>query len=164
MSGTSPFEAQLVNLINDYFAAVKSPGISYRLKEGHWATQFIDVLVDSKNHAHYLAIECKSISVNKTSKFYFSGWSVDKKGRHQVDRISDFIQKGQRFGILAAQLRQGKGQRNEIYLIPWHHVKAAYDAGVKGIDPADLPGKYPKLEKVDGVLNWDYCIHCLRQL
>ena len=165
MAGYSPFEAQVVTLINDYFLETKQPGIAFRLKQSHFYTQFIDILVDSKDHAHYLAIECKSISINKKypPKFYFSKWTIDKKGRHQIDRISEFIQKGQRFGILAAQLRQGKGRPVENYLVPWTHVETAFKAGEKSIDPAVIKETYPKLEKIDGVLNLEYCISALRQ-
>jgi hypothetical protein len=164
MVGTSPFEAKTVRLINEYFEQRQIPGIAFRLKQSRFYTQMVDVLVDSGNRAHYLAIECKSIDPKKTQKFYFSSWTTDKKGRHQIERIAEFVLKSQRFGILAAEIRHGTGGiPNDIYLIPWSHVASAFLNGEKAVDPAELPGAYPKLMKVDGVLNFESCILALRQ-
>jgi Holliday junction resolvase len=128
--------------------------------------QFLDVIVDSINPAHYLGIECKSFSPPET-KVYFSKFSVTKKGEHQVTRISKFIKDTGRFGVLAIELRgSGRGPiLNTIFLVPWHHVEAWYNAGQKSIDPTWLSENgYPVLKKVDGVLNWEWAMWQLRQL
>lgn len=172
--GSSPFEGRLVKLINGHFDG-KEPeaAIAFRLKQSRFGTQHIDVLVDSINKAHYLAIECKSIGPPEEKgqphrKLYFSDFSVDKKGEHQITRIGRFLRKGGRFGILAIELRKGKGkgpqQTNDIYFIPFHHVEAWFEAGIKGIDSASLDGNFPKLEKVKGLLNWDFVMSELRNL
>jgi len=163
MAGYSPFESRIVRLINDdFFSATGQPGLAFRLKQSRWNTQLIDVLVDSGSRAHYLAIECKSIDPKKTRKFYFSAW--DRKGRHQVETISEFVDKSQRFGIMAAEIRQGRGPiPNQIFLIPWQHVDDAYQGGKVGIDPNDLPDKYPQLKKIKGTLNLESCLSLLRQ-
>jgi hypothetical protein len=165
MPGYSPFENRVVRLINeDYFSVTGRPGFAYRLKQSRWNTQFIDVLVDAMSRAHYLAIECKSIDPLKTKKFYFSAWTLNRKGKHQVETISDFIEKSQRFGILAAEIRKGRGPTpNHIFLLPWSHVNDLFVQGAVGIDPAKLPGEYPQLQKVDGVLNLETCLSQLRQ-
>ena len=165
MSGSSPFEARLVRLVNTYFKDTESPGFAFRLKQSHFYTQFLDVLVDSINPAHYLGIECKSTQADKI--YFSSNFSVDKKGEHQVTRISKFIKDTGRFGVLAIELRgSGRGPiLNTIFLVPWHHVEAWYNAGQKSIDPIWLSENgYPVLKKVDGVLNWDWVMSQLRQL
>lgn len=164
MPGTSPFETKVVKLINEYFERTQTPGLAYRLKQSHFYTQYVDVLVDAASKAHYMAIECKSINPTKTRKFYFSSWTTDKKGNHQIDRISEFCRKSQRYGVLAVEIRSGSGGvPNEIYLIPWFHVQYMFDENVKAIDPDVLEGKYPRLVKENGVLNFEYCVHKLRQ-
>lgn len=167
MPGSSPFEGKLVKLINDeYFKVRQRPGFAYRLKQSRWNTQFIDVLVDSSSKSLYLAIECKSIDPKKTKKFYFSAWTLGRKGKHQVETISEFVEKTQRFGIMAAEIRRGSGPiPNDIFLIPWSHVVYAFETGEKSIDPAKLPDKYPRLIKNhSGVLNLDECLQKLRKL
>jgi hypothetical protein len=164
MAGYSPFEGRVVKLINeDYFSALQRPGFAYRLKQSRWNTQFIDVLVDSRSPGFYLAIECKSIDPKKTKKFYFSSWQR-VSGKHQVDTISEFVDKTQRFGIMAAEIRKGRGPiPNDVFLIPWAHVRNAYETGKKAIDPAQLPGTYPRLKKVGGLLNLEECLAALIQ-
>jgi hypothetical protein len=170
MPGSSPFEGRLVKLINDYFDATDSFGIAYRLKQSAFRGHYIDVIVDAINRAHYLAIECKSISPphdleEPYRKLYFSDFSVDKNGEHQITRIGKFLKKGGRFGILAIELRKGQGKgMNDIYFIPFHHVEAWYEGGVKAVDTSALEDNYPKLKKDKGVLNWEWVMSQLRQL
>jgi hypothetical protein len=164
MPGYSSFENRVVKLINDdYFTPTNRSGFAYRLKQSRWNTQFIDVLVDSGSRAFYLAIECKSINPKKTKKFYFSSW--ERTGKHQVETISEFVDRTQRFGIMAAEIRKGQGPTpNDIFLIPWSHVRNAYETGKKAINPNDLPTKYPQLKKdADGLLNLEKCLSDLRQ-
>jgi len=77
-----------------------------------------------------LGIECKSISVEKgASALYFKQhFIVDKKGKHQVERISEFLRQTGRRGFLAVELRMGGGQSKQTYLIPWDIVKKRYQA------------------------------------
>jgi hypothetical protein len=163
MSGTSPSENRIVKLINEYLSATEQPGLAYRLKQSRFYTQYIDVLVDSRNPDHYLAIEVKSINPTKTSKFYFSSWKRSK-GKHQITTITEFIEDTGRFGILAAEIKQGRGpKQNEFYLLPWSHVCGAFLEGEVAIDPKDLPGKYPQLKKdANGLLNLEKCLSDLR--
>ena len=163
MAGTSPSENRLVKLINAHLAATAQQGFAFRLKQSRFFTQFIDILVDSRDPQHYLAIESKSINPKKTAKFYYSSWKRSQ-GKHQIETITEFVEDTGRFGILAAEIKQGSGpKRNEIYLIPWSHVCASFLEGEVGIDPKDLPGKYPQLIENDGVLNLDECLRILRK-
>jgi hypothetical protein len=164
IAGTSPFEGKLVRLFNEYFEQTNLHGFAFRLKQGRFSTQFIDVLVDSRSPGYYLAVEAKSIDPRKTAKYYFSSWQR-VSGRNQVETISEFVNKTQRFGIMAAEIRQGRGPiPNDIFLIPWSHVEYAFETGKKAINPTDLPGKYPQLKKdVDGLLNLEKCLSDLRQ-
>lgn len=127
------FEATLVRSYNSFFNEYDIKALAYRLKQSRFYTQFLDVIVDSSDPTFYLGIECKSISVEKgASGLYFSQhFTVDKKGVHQIDRISDFLEKTGRRGFLAVELRLGVGQTREAHLIPWATVQNKYRAQEK---------------------------------
>jgi len=122
------FEHLLVNSFNVYIEENCIKAISYRLKQHRFTPQFLDVLVDSLNPDLYLGIECKSISVDKgANALYFSQhFTVDKKGAHQIERISDYLTKSGRRGFLAVELRMGTGHGREAYMIPWEELKKRY--------------------------------------
>jgi hypothetical protein len=108
----------LVNSFNAYIEEKGIRAISYRLKQHRFTPQFLDVLVDSLNPDLYLGIECKSISVDKgANALYFSQhFTVDKKGIHQIERISEYLNKSGRLGFLAVELRLGTRKRREAYM------------------------------------------------
>ncbi|HEY3360788.1 MAG TPA: hypothetical protein VGK06_02900 [Methanosarcina sp.] len=122
------FERMLVNSFNAYIEENGIRAISYRLKQHRFTPQFLDVLVDSLNPDLYLGIECKSISVEKgANALYFSQhFTVDKNGVHQVERISDYLDKSGRRGFLAVELRLGPGHGREAYMVPWNELKKKY--------------------------------------
>ena len=122
------FEHMLVNSFNAYIEENGIRAVSYRLKQHRFTPQFLDVLVDSLNPDLYLGIECKSISADKgTNALYFSQhFNVDKKGIHQIERISNYLNKSGRRGFLAVELRLGTGHRREAYMIPWEELKKKY--------------------------------------
>ena len=122
------FERLLVNSFNSYIEERGIRAISYRLKQHRFTPQFLDVLVDSLNPDLYLGIECKSISVDKgANALYFSQhFTVDKKGIHQIERISDYLSKSGRRGFLAVELRMGIGHDREAYMIPWEDLRKKY--------------------------------------
>lgn len=119
------FERGLVTSFNNYFREKHIRGISYRLKQHRFTAQFLDVLVDSLNPDYYLGIECKSISVEKGAKalYFTQHFTTDKKGVHQIERISDFLSESGRCGFLAVELRYGAGHPREAYAIPWNDIK-----------------------------------------
>ncbi|MDD3318026.1 MAG: hypothetical protein PHY07_11240, partial [Methanosarcina sp.] len=119
------FERMLVNSFNTYIEEKGIRAISYRLKQHRFTPQFLDVLVDSLNPDLYLGIECKSISVDKgANALYFSQhFTVDKNGVHQIERISDYLNKSGRRGFLAVELRMGAGYSREAYMIPWDELE-----------------------------------------
>jgi len=118
------FERGLVSSFNAYFKENNIKGISYRLKQHRFTPQFLDVLVDSLNPDYYLGIECKSISVEKGTKalYFTQHFTTDKKGVHQIERITDFLKSSGRCGFLAAELRFGVGHARQAYAIPWKDV------------------------------------------
>ena len=122
------FEHMLVNSFNAYIEENGIRAISYRLKQHRFTPQFLDVLVDSLNPDLYLGIECKSISVDKgANALYFSQhFTVDKNGIHQIERISDYLNKSGRRGFLAVELRLGPGHGREAYMIPWNELAKKY--------------------------------------
>lgn len=124
------FEHMLVNSFNAYIEENRIRAISYRLKQHRFTPQFLDVLVDSLNPDLYLGIECKSISVEKgANALYFSQhFTVDKNGTHQIERISNYLNKSGRRGFLAVELRLGPGHGREAYMIPWNELEKKYFA------------------------------------
>lgn len=124
------FERGLVTSFNNYFQANTIHGISYRLKQHRFTSQFLDVLVDSLNPDYYLGIECKSISVEKGSKalYFTQHFTTDKKGVHQITRISDFLDHSGRTGFLAVELRFGAGHSRQAYAIPWKDILERFNS------------------------------------
>lgn len=124
------FESTLLRSFNLFFEQHGIRGVCHRLKQSRFATQIVDLLVDSLNPDYYLAVECKSIDATRIGALYFSQhFTVDKKGVHQVERISDFLERSGRTGFLAVELRCGSGRRKNAYMIPWEHVAARFKEG-----------------------------------
>lgn len=128
MDFMTEFERVLVNSFNAYIEEKGIRAISYRLKQHRFTSQFLDVLVDSLDPDLYLGIECKSISVEKGANalYYSQHFTVDKKGIHQIDRISDYLSKSGRRGFLAVELRLGVGHGREAYMVPWEELEKSY--------------------------------------
>jgi hypothetical protein len=128
MDFMTEFERVLVNSFNAYIEEKGIRAISYRLKQHRFTSQFLDVLVDSLDPDLYLGIECKSISVDKgaTALYFTQHFTVDKKGVHQIDRISDYLDKSGRRGFLAVELRLGMGHGREAYMVPWEELEKSY--------------------------------------
>jgi hypothetical protein len=101
------FERVLVNSFNSFFKEAGIHALSYRLKQHRFTAQFLDVLVDSINPDLYLGVECKSISVEKGAcALYFSQhFTTDKNGKHQIVRISDYLQSTGRRGIPCCRVK-----------------------------------------------------------
>jgi hypothetical protein len=141
------FERTLVTSFNVHFQAKEISALAYRLKQSRFATQFLDVLVDSLNPDLYLGIECKSISVDKgaTALYFSQHFTVDKKGNHQIDRISKYLKQTGRKGFLAVELRNGVGHGREAYMIPWNELEKAYKTKNK-LTLAEIQS-YPQLSR-----------------
>ena len=143
--GGSRFEREIVQCFNRYFTEHRKLGFSYRLKQGFFNTQFVDVLVDSSTPDFYLAVECKSLKGTRLS--FTSNFHKDKEGVHQIDHISEFIRRTGRTGYIAVEFRGGR--KNEAYLAPWYLVDTYYTGKQKSI-PKDAFEKYVRLERVTG--------------
>lgn len=146
------FERELVLSFNAFFESTNIRGISHRLKQHRFTPQFLDVLVDSLDPDYYLGIECKSISVDKgANALYFTQhFTVDKKGVHQIDRISDFLRRSGRTGYLAVELRMGAGCARKAHIIPWDKLNERYhDASSLKYTVEEIQ-TYPEIKREKG--------------
>ena len=144
------FERALVNSFNSFFQNEEIEGIAHRKKQHRFSSQLCDVLVDSPHESFYLAIENKSVKTDSTNKLYFSTpFSESEKG-HQVDRISDFIDRSGRKGYLAVEFRRGRGRSRKAYMVPWEDLRDTYESGEPGMSLERIT-EYPELfrEKED---------------
>lgn len=120
----SDFENDLKNAINTNLEEI-GEGIAYRRKQAQYTSQILDVIVDNP----YIGIECKSVSKKSSKKLYFSQhFSED-----QVERTTEFLDKSDRAGFLALEIRRGRGKSRQAYLIPWWWVHLTKISGYSGI-------------------------------
>jgi hypothetical protein len=92
------------------------------------------VLADSPDPSYCLSIECKSII---DRKLYFSQhFHAGRNNVHPVEAITDFLAETGRRGFLAVEFRQGPGEANEAFLIPWPVVVDHFRAN-RGITIGD---------------------------
>lgn len=127
------FERELVKAFNQFFEEENINGIAHRKKQHRFSSQLCDVLVDSEHDMFYLAIENKSVKTSSTNKLYFSQHFSVSDGGHQVERISDFLDKSGRKGLLAVELKRGRGRPREAYVVPWSVIREKYEAGETGL-------------------------------
>lgn len=120
------FERDMVICLNRYFSENRKRGFAYRLKQATYNTQYVDIIVDSREPGYYLAVECKSLLGTRLS--FSSNFHKDKDGIHQIDNISCFIGSTGRTGYLAVEFRGGR--KNEAYMMPWTKVLEYYDTEV----------------------------------
>ena len=148
----SEFERSLVNTLNTAFREANKRAVAHRIKQSRFTSQVVDVLVDSLDPEYYLAIECKSISLEKGAKaLYFSQhFTVDGRGVHQLIHMREYIGLSGRRGILAVELRKGQGKRREVHLIPWCTVIRRFDSGAVGFSVEEIES-YPSIDS--GILN-----------
>lgn len=127
------FERELVKAFNQFFEDEEINGIAHRKKQHRFSSQLCDVLVDSEHDMFYLAIENKSVKTSSTNKLYFSQHFSVSDGGHQVERISDFLDKSGRKGLLAVELKRGRGRPREAYIVPWSVIREKYENGEAGL-------------------------------
>ncbi|KGK98295.1 hypothetical protein LI82_11305 [Methanococcoides methylutens] len=146
------FERELVQSFNAFFEKNNVRGIAHRLKQHRFTPQFLDVLVDSLNPDYYMGIECKSISVEKgANALYFTQhFTVDKKGSHQIDRISDFLRRSGRNGFLAVELRMGAGCARKAHIIPWDDLYSRFHDESSLKYTVEEIQTYPPIERKSG--------------
>jgi hypothetical protein len=127
------FERELVNAFNSFFDDEEIQGIAHRKKQHRFSSQLCDVLVDSEHDMFYLAIENKSVKEDATNKLYFSQHFSESDGGHQVARISDFLDRSGRTGLLAVEIKRGRGRPREAYAVPWEVVRERFENGETGL-------------------------------
>lgn len=150
------FERQLVQSFNSFFQENGIKGIAFRLKQHRFTHQYLDVIVDSLNPDYYLGIECKSISTDKGAKslYFTQHFTTDKQGAHQVDRMSDYLNRSGRKGFLAVELRPGSGRERTAYAIPWKVVASRFDKKENGFKVDEIMG-FPQIERAGSLYKID---------
>lgn len=148
------FERALVNSFNQFFKEEDIRGIAHRKKQHRFSSQLCDVLVDSRHETFYLAIENKSIKTSSTNKLYFTQHFSKTDDGHQVERITDFIEKSGRKGYLAVELKRGRGKPRKAYMIPWSEVNYRYSSGETGIH-IDEFDDFPEVTRDSGEYNFE---------
>jgi Holliday junction resolvase len=138
------FERALVNSFNEFFEEESIEGIAHRKKQHRFSSQLCDVLVDSPHEAFYLAIENKSVKTDSTNKLYFSQHFSQSNGGHQVERISDFIDRSGRKGFLAVEFKRGRGKARKAYMVPWKELRKVYRRDEAGMHLDDIRG-FPEI-------------------
>lgn len=132
------FERALVNSFNDYFEDEELEGIAHRKKQHRFSSQLCDVLVDSPHETFYLAIENKSIKESSTNKLYFSQHFSVSDGGHQIERITDFLNRSGRTGFLAVEIKRGRGKARQAYMVPWNYLLEMYQSDEAGVPIEDI--------------------------
>lgn len=145
----SDFEWALTNAFNSFFEKENLHAIAYRLKQSRFASQLVDILVDSRQPEYYLAIECKSLDARKTRSLYFTQHFSSAGGGHQIDRETDFITRSGRIGILAVELRRGAGSPRTAHFLPWGHIHEIFESGKPGLTVEEIMAN-PALERKGG--------------
>lgn len=143
------FEWALTNAFNTFFERQRINAIAYRLKQSRFASQVMDILVDSRQPEYYLAIECKSLDSRKAKALYFKQHFSSSQGSHQLARETDFLTKSGRNGILAVEFRRGTGKSRTAYFLPWGSVYKLYQEGEVGLRLEEIE-KNPALERKSG--------------
>ena len=140
------FERALVNSFNEFFQQEDIEGIAHRKKQHRFSSQLCDVLVDSPHESFYLAIENKSVKTQSTNKLYFSQHFSKSEEGHQVERISDFIDRSGRKGYLAVEFKRGRGKSREAYMVPWKDLRKAYQQDQTGLHLDEIR-QYPEITR-----------------
>jgi len=127
------FERELVKAFNRFFEEESIDGIAHRKKQHRFSSQLCDVLVDSPHEMFYLAVENKSVKTKSTGKLYFSQHFSESEKGHQVERISNFLDKSGRKGFLAVELKRGVGRPRKAFMVPWTEIRQRYENGEAGL-------------------------------
>jgi Holliday junction resolvase len=144
----SDFEWALTSALNSFFEREGIAGIAYRLKQSRFASQLVDILVDSAAPEYYLAIECKSLDARKARSLYFTQ-HFSSAGGHQITRETEFITRSGRKGILAVELRHGAGKARTAHFVPWGQVYEIFLSGRPGLSLNEIEAN-PALERRGG--------------
>jgi len=133
-------EHELVRALEDYFLE-NDNGIAWRDTQHIGSDQKLDIFVDlPETRFTGLGIEHKAVKLDSTNKLYFSTHFSEKEMEdgetvHQVETISEFLDRSGRVGWLAIQVRRGRGKPTDTYMLTWEFVKELYnDEDEAGID------------------------------
>jgi len=140
------FERDLVKAFNRYFDHEDLSGIAYRRKQHRFSSQFLDILVDSPYDDLYMGIENKSLKTQSNNTLYFSQHFSESDNGHQVERITEFLNRSGRKGFLAIELKRGRGRTRKAYLVPWEIIDRKYTTDAVGLTLEDIK-RFPEIER-----------------
>lgn len=117
------FERAIVRRLNDYFQSDEHPyptGYAKRDQQNEYQKQVTDVMVFKPD----VFIECKALKTNSTGGVGFTThFNQGEDGEpHQIKRATDLLNRTGFKGVLALELRHGRGKEKECYLIDWHLI------------------------------------------
>lgn len=125
-------EAELVASLNDHFYDNRICALSYRLKQSRFATQLVDVNVDSRNPCWYLAVEVKMKRGKKALNFN-SDFTTDIDGVHQMTRLMEYAKVSARKPIVYLLCRMGTGKKVLKYSFDAAKLYVMYKDGIKSL-------------------------------
>lgn len=133
-------EQEFARAIETYLEE-RGSGVAWRHKQARFTEQKLDIFVDlPETRFTGLGIEHKAVKLDSTNKLYFSSHFSEKETDdgeliHQIDAISEFLDRSGRVGWLAIQVRRGRGKPTDTYMLTWEFVKSLYeDEDEAGID------------------------------
>jgi len=117
------FERALVRAFNEYFESNEHPynsGLAARDQQNKWQNQVTDVMLWKPD----AFIECKSLKTKSTGgvgfREHFKRESEDSK--HQIERATELLDRAGVKGVLALELKRGRGKQRKAYLVNWNVV------------------------------------------
>lgn len=141
-------ENEIVKALNTYYKTNNIKALSYRLYQSQYSKgQWCDILSDSLDPKHFLAIECKSIDYTKYKTLNFKSRFSEAEGFHQLEREHFFTEQTGRKGLLIIECRMGPGKPREAFVVDMIHVYNLWKSGEKSLKNIT---SYNKLKREKG--------------
>ena len=125
-------ERPLAKSLNEHFYSNHICAIAYRLKQSRFATQLVDVNVDSINDEWYLAIEVK-MKRGKYALNFNDDFTIDKHGVHQMTRLMEYAKVSGRIPIVYLLCRMGADKKVLKYSFDATKLYAMHQDGIKSL-------------------------------
>lgn len=117
------FERALVRSFKRYFESDDHEfvsGFAMRDQQSEYQKQVTDVIVFKPD----VFIECKALKTSSAGGVGFrSHFNIeDEDSKHQIERETEILNKTGFRGVLALELKRGRGKSRKAYLIDWSFV------------------------------------------